>query len=223
MIVRRPVSTTLDLMPTRLEGRHWGRGQQAELRDRLAAGALVAFPTETFYGLGCDPHNEAAVERLLGAKGRPARHPLPLIAASAPAARIMVTLQPEEERSWKHLTGRFWPGPLTLVATARPGLASGVLAGGESVGLRVSSHEVASTLAAACGGVIVATSANLSGIPPSTTPAEVEACLGDHLDLLIDGGTCAGDLPSTVVDLRRGRVRLLRRGVIDSAAVLQEI
>lgn len=200
----------------------WDDETAADLGARLAAGAVLAYPTETFYGLGCNPRDPAAVTRIVLLKGRPAGRPLPLIAATPGAARSLVRLDPTAKHLWERLTRRFWPGPLTVVALAAPGLAAGVLAGGDAVGVRVSSSGTARRVAGLCGGAIVATSANLSGQRPALSAADVEARLGAGVDLVIDGGTCAGGPPSTVVEIHRGRWRVLRPGAIDAAAV-QEV
>jgi L-threonylcarbamoyladenylate synthase len=184
--------------------------------DRAAAaGALLVYPTETQYGLGCDPRNATAVARLLRLKGRPADKPLPLIAASVETARAAVVLAGSREVGrWERLTARFWPGPLTLIAAAAPGLAPGVAAADGSVGIRVSASAVARGLAASCGGLLVATSANVSGESPAVEPEEVAAALGCGLDLFLDGGRAPGGPPTTLVDVRGEMPRLLRAGPI---------
>ena len=214
MLAARPPAT---VKPMKIQAASdcWGDATMALVRDRLAAGALVAYPTETFYGLGCDPRAPAAVRALLLAKGRPANRPLPVIAATARDARALVTLDEGAARVWNRLTLRFWPGPLTLAAPAVEGLAPGVLAGGNEVAVRVSSSITARRLATLCGGIIVATSANRSGEPPSCTAEEVARSLGAAVDLLVDGGTCPGGAPSTVVSVHGGRLQVLRPGAID--------
>ena len=197
----------------------WDDGTMANLRARLVAGALVTFPTETFYGLGCDPCNPAAVTRLLRAKRRPADKPLPIIAANSAAARALVTLDDAASEVWDALTRQFWPGPLTLAAPAAAGLAAEVLAGGHDVAVRVSSCSTARTLAALCGGVIVATSANRSGEPAARTSGAVVRSLGAAVDLVVDGGPCPGGTPSTVVVVHRGHLRVVRPGAIGAAAL----
>lgn len=189
----------------------------------LAAGGLVVYPTETFYGFGCDPRRPGAVARLLRAKGRADGKPLPLIAASAGAARGLLRLSEAETDLFETLARAFWPGPLTLIAAAaasgadRP--AAGVAAADDSLAVRVSSHPAAVALAGAAGGVIVSTSANPAGAPPPRTPEAIDASLLARIDLLVDGGPTRGDLPSTVVDLRGGTVELRRSGAIDGEQV----
>ncbi|MFQ5719788.1 MAG: L-threonylcarbamoyladenylate synthase, partial [Acidobacteriota bacterium] len=137
-----------------------------DLRRRLSRGAVVIFPTETFYGLGGAPQ-QATAARILALKGRREGRPLPLIAASPAVARTAVHLDPPARRLWDALTTRWWPGPLTLVARARSGFPPELLAGGQTVGVRVSSNETATTIAELCGGLTVATSANATGTPPA--------------------------------------------------------
>lgn len=218
MPATRPPAT---VMPMKIQAADdcWDSVMEDLVRARLAAGALVAYPTETFYGLGCDPRNPTAVRGLLLAKVRPPHRPLPLIAATLEAARAVVTLDEAAARAWDKLTRRFWPGPLALAAPAVAGLAAGVLAGGDQVAVRVSSSRTARRLATLCGGVIVATSANLSGEPPPCTAAAVARSLGAAVDIIVDGGTCAGGAPSTVVTARHGHLRVLRPGAIDEGAL----
>jgi L-threonylcarbamoyladenylate synthase len=186
-----------------------------EVRRRLRAGEVIAFPTETLYGLGCDPHQDEAVSRLVALKGRPSGKPLPLIAVSVAAAEGIVVLDsPESRRLWERLTSGLWPGPLTLVGDAGPDLPAAVTGGTGRVGVRVSSLPLARQLAGAAGGVIVATSANRSGEEVPGTAQGVAAALGEDLALVVDGGGLGEGRPSTVVDLTGGIPRLIREGAV---------
>ncbi len=186
----------------------------------LARGEVVAYPTETFYGVGCPPRQAAAVARLLALKGRPDGKPLPLIAEGARAAAAAVRLESALEQDlWRRLAAGFWPGPLTLVAPAAPGLAPGVTAGGTTVALRVSGLPLARRLAGAGGGLIIATSANPRGAPPPVTAAEAAAGLGPGLDLLVDGGAAPGGAPSTLVEVTGGSGQVLREGAISAEVI----
>ena len=191
----------------------------AQARDRLAADGLILYPTETFYGLGCDPRRPVAVRRLRSAKGRSDGKPLPLIAATAAAARRCLRLGGREDDLFARLAAAFWPGPLTVIATAAAdgsaAVATGVAAEDGSLAVRVSSHPVATALAGAAGGLIVSTSANPADRVPPGDPAAIDARLLAAVDLLVDAGPTAGGLPSTIVDLREGEAVLRRPGAID--------
>jgi L-threonylcarbamoyladenylate synthase len=184
----------------------------------LRAGELIAYPTETFYGLGADPRNPEAVEKVFDAKGRPERMALPLIAAEEGSILLCVRDFPAQAR---RLAAAFWPGALTLVLTASPDLPPRLLGGGHTVGVRISSHPVAASLARASGGPIVATSANLSGGPAPSTAAEVRQVLGESAALILDGGSTRGGSASTVLDMTVDPPRLVRSGAVPIAAIEQ--
>lgn len=176
----------------------------------LRAGQLVAYPTETFYGLAADAWQPAALARLRALKDRPAGAPLPLI---LPSLDHLDRVAREVPAAAKELMERHWPGALTLVLPARPGLPA-PLVGPDGVGVRLSSHPVASGLARCLDAPLVATSANPAGVPPAASADEVAARL-PGVDLLVDGGPTAGGAPSTVVAVdAAGSVRVLRQGVI---------
>ena len=182
----------------------------------LRAGGIVAYPTETFYGLGALACDAAAVARLAAAKGRPDGKPLPLVAADlAQVAQVALPLDPIARR----LAAAFWPGPLTLVVPAREGLAPEIAAGTGTVAIRVPGSATARDLARAAGGPLVSTSANLSGEPPVTAAAALSPALRASLDAVLDGGTTPGGLASTIVALARGELTLLREGPVALAAV----
>jgi L-threonylcarbamoyladenylate synthase len=191
-------------------------GAIARAAELLRRGSLVAYPTETFYGLGCDPRQAAAVDRIFEAKGRPERMALPLIAGDAAAVGLCARDLPP---SCRRLMQAFWPGPLTLVLAAALDLPPRLLGGGHTVGVRVSPHPVAAALALALGGPIVATSANRSGGPPPSTAEEVRDMLGDDVALVLDGGPTTGGSASTVIDLTVDPPRLVRSGAVPRAAI----
>ncbi len=184
--------------------------------ELLRKGLLVAYPTETFYGLGADPRSLQAVERVFQAKGRPARMALPLIAADEASVRMCVREFPPVA---KRLGEAFWPGPLTLVMAASEELQPLLLGGGHTVGVRISPHPIAAALAAALGGPIVATSANRTGQPSPTTAAEVEEALGDDVAMILDGGTAEGTASSTVLDVTNEPPRVIRSGALPLSAL----
>lgn len=182
-----------------------------EAAARLRAGGVVAFPTETSYGLGCRAFDAAAVERVVRAKGRPEGKPLPVL---LPDVETLRRLQPETPLLV--LAEAFWPGPVTLVVPAFPGLPAPITADTNMVGVRVSPHPVARALVAALGEPLVATSANRTGEPAS---ADAEACDRAGLvgvDGLVDGGPVPGGA-STVVGLVDGDLHLFREGPVSEA------
>jgi L-threonylcarbamoyladenylate synthase len=163
----------------------------------LKQGGLVAFPTETVYGLGADAGNGEAVARLYASKGRPAFNPLIAHVADVNAAKRVAYFDAASEK----LAAAFWPGPLTLVLPKRAdgGVADLALAGLDSVALRVPAHPVAQALLAAFGGAVVAPSANRSGHVSPTSAAHVMADLRGRIDMVLDGGACAVGVESTIV------------------------
>ena len=180
----------------------------------LRGGGLVAFPTETVYGLGADAASPAAVARIFAVKRRPADHPLIVhLAAGADLAGHAATV-PAAARS---LAGRFWPGPLTMILRRGPRIAPGVTGGGDTVGLRMPRHPLAQRLLAAFGGAIAAPSANRFGQVSATTADHVAAELGDDVDYLLDGGACEVGVESTIVDLSGALPVLLRPGGVSRA------
>jgi L-threonylcarbamoyladenylate synthase len=196
----------------------------AEAARVLAAGGLVAFPTETVYGLGADAGNGEAIARLYAAKGRPAFNPLIAHVASAAAARKLARFDAAAER----LAAAFWPGPLTLVLpkAADCPVAALATAGLDSVAVRLPQHPVAQALLRAFGGPVVAPSANRSGHVSPTTAAHVLADLGGRIDLIVDGGATPVGLESTIVACLGnsfggsfGKPALLRPGGVPRAAI----
>ncbi len=177
----------------------------------LRSGGLVAFPTETFYGLGAAALDDAAVRRALVVKGRPEGKPLPVLVDSGAMLDRLVTGVPARARALMDL---HWPGPLTLVLPARPAVPAGVTAGTGTVGVRVSSHVVARRLPRALGGPVTAPSANPSGQPPPTTAAGVLAYFDGAIALVLDGGPTPGGAASTVLDVTVDPPRILRQGPV---------
>lgn len=189
--------------------------------DLLRQGRLVAFPTETVYGLGADASNPDAVRRIFHAKGRPADHPLIVHIPSIDCLSDWALTVPDAARQ---LAARFWPGPLALILTKKSEVPLVVTGGQSTVGLRMPDHPVALRLLRAFGGGIAAPSANRFCRISPTQAAHVEEELGDAVDLILDGGACQVGVESTIVDLSGNRPRLLRPGHItrhDIEAVLQ--
>jgi L-threonylcarbamoyladenylate synthase len=182
----------------------------------LAAGELVAFPTETVYGLGADAGSDSAVAKIFAAKGRPSDHPLIVHVPDASAVPAFASEVP----AFAHkLMQAFWPGPLTLILQRRSGVAAATAGGQHSIGLRCPAHPVAHALLLACAGAtppvsgLAAPSANKFGRVSPTTAEHVEAEFAGDL-LVLDGGPCRVGIESTIVDCTRGVPVLLRPGVL---------
>lgn len=186
----------------------------AWLRD----GGVVAFPTDTLYGLAVDPRSAPAVSRLFGLKGRDERSPIPLIAGSL--AQVEAFCGPLNEAG-RRLAAAFWPGPLAIVCLAPQAIAPAVHAGTGTVAIRVPDHAIARALADACGTPVTATSANRSGAPPVSRADAIDLPL--ERVFVIDGGATRGGPPSTIVDARDARVRLVREGAIAWNRVLESL
>ena len=180
----------------------------------IREGGLVAFPTETVYGLAGDAFNQQAVARVFEVKGRPANNPLPVqIASKDDLPRLVSEIPPVA----KSLMEKFWPGPLTLVLQASPEMPELVTAGTGKVGIRMPDHPVALALIRAAGTPIVAPSANISGEPPPTTAQEVLEYLDGKIELILDAGPTRLKVSSTVVDITQTPPRILREGSISEA------
>ncbi len=197
-----------------------GAGRTADIAkasDVLRQGGLVAFPTETVYGLGADACNDAAVARVFAAKGRPNFNPLIAHVTSLAAAEDL-GLFPAAARA---LAQAFWPGPLTIVVERKGHCPVSRLAsaGLPSLALRVPAHPLALALLQIFGGPVVAPSANASGRISPTTAAHVRASLGDSVDMILDGGPCQVGVESTVIGFLDGTPRLLRPGGLPRTAI----
>ncbi len=174
----------------------------------VRGGRLVAYPTDTVYGLACDPLNEKAVGRLFEAKERESK-PIPVLFAEMSDVQAVVRL----EDIALDLARRFWPGPLTIVAPLKRHVPHKLDQESGWLGVRIPNHSAARSLARESGGCITGTSANLSGQPSCTTAEQVNRTLGRRVEMIIDGGTSAGG-QSTVVKVVDGSVEVLRRGLI---------
>lgn len=189
-----------------------------EAAEVILRGGIVAYPTDTLYGLAVDPRHAAAVDRVYAAKGRAFDRPLPLVAASeTQVAAWAGDLTPLGRR----LAARFWPGPLTLVIGAHPSLCPRVHGATGRVAVRVPAHPVARALARVVGHPITATSANRSGRPAGSTAGDVVAALGEAIDAVIDTGETTGGPPSTIVDVSGATATLVRAGVVPWDRVLE--
>lgn len=180
-----------------------------QARKVLLQGGVIAFPTDTFYGLGVDPFNPEAVDRIFKIKGRDKNKPLLLLISSK---KQLKTLVKKITPAHSTLMRKFWPGPLTLLFEPSSIIPGNVSANSNRIGIRQPGNAMTRDLISALGQPITAPSANLSGEEPPVTAEQVRQSLGDHVDLIIDGGTCPGGEPSTLVDAVK--MELVRPGVI---------
>ena len=181
--------------------------------EALRSGEVIVFPTETFYGLGADALHEDAVERVAVLKGRDAKNPMALIIADLDMLKEVVADPPPIA---ERLMSVFWPGPLTLVLPAKKGLSSLLCNPNGGVGVRVSSHPVASALVKRLGHPLTATSANPSGAEPARTIAQAQTYFANRLRIFIDAGELKGQKGSTVVECHGDRYKVIREGEISS-------
>ena len=185
-----------------------GIEQAAEI---IRKGGVIAYPTESFYGLGVHPARKDAVDLLFQIKRRQKEQPFLILIPFIEALDSLVSHVPPTARA---LMDAFWPGGLTLVFDASDRVPQGITAGTEKIGIRLSSHPVAASLARAVGGPITGTSANLSGEPPCRSAQEVLAQLGERVDMILDGGITTGKSASTVLDVSVTPPRILREGLV---------
>ena len=184
--------------------------------DALETGELVAFPTDTVYGLACDLWQEKAVARLYEAKERPARLPIPvLVSAEEHVDQVAQNVSPAVYA----LIKRFWPGGLTIVLERREKVPARLVSGGPTIAVRMPDHPVAQQMIERVGGALAVTSANRSGQPAATDVAGVIDQLADRIAIVLDGGGCPGGVPSTVVDMASTPPRILRVGAIGPSAL----
>jgi L-threonylcarbamoyladenylate synthase len=183
----------------------------AQAAERLRAGAVIAFPTDTLYGVGARAADPAAVARLYEVKRRPAGQPMVLLVHDRDQVQQLAVVSPAAA----DLMARFWPGALTLVLPAR------VPGEGATVAVRAPNHDVALALLSALGEPIASSSANPAGQPPPVDAEQVIAALDDELDLVLDGGPCAIGQPSTILDLSGAAPRILRQGAIPTSELIR--
>ncbi|MGQ9628226.1 MAG: L-threonylcarbamoyladenylate synthase [Anaerolineae bacterium] len=188
-----------------------------EALQLLREGKLVAFPTDTVYGVGAHAFLKEAVERIYTAKLRPKGKAIPLLLGRAEDMELVAQEVPPA--AWK-LAERFWPGGLTIVLRKKPIVPDVVSAGGETVALRVPDHPFPLSLIASLGAPLAATSANLAGRPSPVTAQEVSRELAGRIELIVDGGPCPGGIPSTVLDLTVDHPAILRHGAVPKEDLL---
>jgi len=189
----------------------------AEAAAAVAKGCLICYPTDTVYGLGCDPLNEQAVGRTIDAKGRE-KKPMPILVRDLATAEKIAHIP----RKARKLAQDFWPGPLTIVLHARELLPATLVSEGK-VGIRSPNHAICLNLLALCSGELVGTSANLAGRPPATSAEEVLKTLGGRVDVVLDGGRAPLGVASTVVDLTKSRPEIVREGPLSKEEILHSL
>ncbi len=185
----------------------------------LERGKLIIYPTETFFAVGCMVHSSAGVETLFKAKKRPQTRPIPVLAAHMEQISNIAMLNVWEQK----LAEQFWPGPLTIVAKAHPSIPPLVLAGGQKIALRISSHPVAMALAKSCQDALVCSSANISGQAPVTDYTQLSSELTKQIyGIVIDEPLPHGGLASTIVEVvGEGRLQVKRIGAVSNALLLE--
>lgn len=187
-------------------------GAREHSRRVIDAGGILAFRTDTFYGLGADPFNPAAVARINRMKEREGKKPVLVVVSAREATERFIF---EQSDLFKELTKHYWPGPLTIVCRALPSVPVEITAGSGSVGLRLPLDAEVQEFISACGGTLTATSANPPGEPPARSALQVAQYFPNELDLIVDSGIAKADKPSTVIDVSHGpALRLIREGEI---------
>lgn len=215
-----PLTPHSSLITLRVDAQHPGEEAIGKACAILKAGGLVAFPTETFYGLGADALNEKALKGVFALKRRDYAKPLLVIIAQRNQLNSLVSqVPPLAER----LMDSFWPGPLTIIFKARPGLSPLLTGGTDTVGIRISSHPVARHLSLAFGLPLTATSANLTGGKNPVTAEDVCYQLAKGLDMILDAGPTAGLKGSTIIDATVSPPRIVRAGDIPVDEVMKVV
>ncbi len=185
--------------------------------ESVAQGGVICYPTDTVYGLGCDPFNGSAITKTISAKGKRTKVMPVLVTDDVVAERLAYFSQ-----SARKLADRFWPGPLTIVLRARDDVPS-ILAPQRTVGVRSPKHAICQQLLRLCSGCLVGTSANLTGMPPAVSIDQIINQLGDRVNIVLDGGRSPMGVSSTVVDLTETRIRIVREGPVGKAEILQTL
>lgn len=208
------------MLTLKVDPEHPDEGVLLEAAEAVLRGGVIAFPTDTLYGLGCSLFDVSAVEMVARLK----RRDLSLAVISLiPEPRQVYGLADDVSEAAERMMRRFWPGPLSLIFKAAPIVPARVRGAGGTVALRCPKDTLCLKLLDRIGGPVVSSSANLSGQRPAETAEEVVRIFGNQLDLVIDGGPRHGGMPSTLVDVTGPVPRLLRRGVIDVTAEVADI
>jgi L-threonylcarbamoyladenylate synthase len=191
------------------------RAQAAEV---IAQGGVIAFRTDTFYGLGADPFNRRSVDRIKQLKGREGKKPILIVISDREQLRRLIA---GPSQLFIRLAEQFWPGPVTLIGNATSEVPEAITAGSGTVGVRLPDDHDVRELLRVCGGALTATSANPSNDAPSRTAPEVDAYFGSKINLIVDGGEARIDRPSTVVDVTGTEAKLVREGVIAWSEIVE--
>ena len=184
----------------------------------ISSGGVIAFRTDTFYGLGADPFNRAAVARIRELKGREDNKPILLLISDLDQGHRLLSFRSD---GFNIAARRFWPGPLTIVGPAVAALPEEITSGTGTVGVRLPADESVRELVRECGGVLTATSANPSGSEPARSASEVAGYFASGLDLIVDGGEVSATEPSTVLDVSSSPPRVVREGAISQNVIEQ--
>lgn len=184
----------------------------------VSSGGVIAFRTDTFYGLGADPLDAAAVARIRTLKGRQDNKPILVLIADADDAERLIA---DCSEAFAQVARKFWPGPLTIVGFAVPRLSDEITAGTQTVGVRLPADGNVRELVRQCGGALTATSANLSGREPARSAREVAAYFPEGIDLIVDSGDVTATEPSTVLDVTSSPPRLVREGAIPASELIK--
>ena len=187
----------------------------ASAADTVAKGGVICYPTDTLYGLGCDPLNSSAIKRTMKIKGDRTK-PMPVLVKDLADAGNLAYITDRARR----IAEKFWPGPLTLILRSREVIPT-ILAPEGRVGVRSPKHPICLDLLGLCSGALIGTSANLSGRPPATTAPEALKELGDRVDMILDGGRAPLGVASTVIDLTQPKVTILREGPLERAELIR--
>lgn len=197
------------IVPHTLEG-------LASIAATITGGGVIAFRTDTFYGLGADPFNQAAIQKINALKGREEGKPILLLISDRDRLDRVLG---KRSAAFDFLTQEYWPGPLTIIGPAASGLPHELTAGTQTVGVRLPDDDKVRALVRSCGGVLTATSANPSGKPPATTADEVAKYFADQIELIVDGGAAGTEQPSTVVDAAGEEPKVIREGIISWSVI----
>jgi L-threonylcarbamoyladenylate synthase len=187
-----------------------------EAAKLITRGGVIAFRTDTFYGLGADPFNREAVRKIKQLKGREEQKPILIVISDRDQLERLIV---DRAKAFDLLASRFWPGPLTLIGKAAPDVPEEITAGTGTVGVRLPGDDKVRALIRECGGALTATSANSADKAPAKTAREVSDYFGEAVELIADGGPARTDRPSTVIDVSEAAPRLIREGVIEWAEI----
>jgi len=191
-----------------------------QIAATITRGGVIAFRTDTFYGIGANPFNQSAVQKIRELKGGEDDKPILVVISDSQQLNRLI---PNRSRAFAQLAQSFWPGALTIIGQAAPELSAELTAGTKTVGVRLPDDDKVRTLISICGGALTATSANVSGKPPARVAKEVESYFGERVDLIVDGGATTSESASTVVDATTDEVKLVREGVISWSEILSAL